>query len=211
MSNPRPSMPAARSRPKKGPWRRAFVISLRIAIGLAVLGLIALVTAVYVARSSLPSYEQLKSSPNGQMIRVFADDGTLLVSLGPSYGEWLSYNQIPQVMRDAMVSVEDRRFRSHIGVDPIGVARSAKVRLRYRPVEPGRIDHHPAAGAQHLPVEHPHLRPQGPRDDPGDGDGAQIHQGPDPRALSQQGLFRRRRLRHRCRARANSSAIRRAS
>lgn len=122
-------MPAARSRPKKGPWRRAFVISLRVAIGLAVLGLIALVTAVYVARSSLPSYEQLKSSPNGQMIRVFADDGTLLVSLGPSYGEWLSYNQIPQVMRDAMVSVEDRRFRSHIGVDPIGVARSAKVRL----------------------------------------------------------------------------------
>jgi len=121
-------MPAARPRSKKGPWRRAFVISLRIAIGLAVLGLIALVTAVYVARSSLPSYEQLKSSPNGQMIRVFADDGTLLVSLGPSYGEWLSYNQIPEVMRDAMVSVEDRRFESHLGVDPIGVVRSFKVR-----------------------------------------------------------------------------------
>ncbi|WP_245942087.1 transglycosylase domain-containing protein [Sphingomonas gilva] len=104
------------------------MISLRIGIGLAVLGLIALVTAVYVAKSSLPSYEELKSSPNGQMIRVFSDDGTLLVSLGPSYGEWLSFNQIPQVMRDAMVSVEDRRFRSHLGVDPIGVARSFKVR-----------------------------------------------------------------------------------
>jgi penicillin-binding protein 1A len=32
------------------------------------------------------------------------------------------------VMRDATISVEDRRFRSHLGVDPIGVARSIKVR-----------------------------------------------------------------------------------
>jgi penicillin-binding protein 1A len=33
------------------------------------------------------------------------------------------------VMKDAMVSVEDKRFRSHLGVDPIGIARSVKVRL----------------------------------------------------------------------------------
>ena len=32
-------------------------------------------------------------------------------------------------MRDATVSVEDRRFRSHPGVDPIGLARAAKVRI----------------------------------------------------------------------------------
>jgi penicillin-binding protein 1A len=35
-------------------------------------------------------------------------------------------------MRDAMVSVEDRRFRSHIGVDPIGVARSVKLAYENR-------------------------------------------------------------------------------
>ena len=32
-------------------------------------------------------------------------------------------------MRSAMIAVEDRRFRSHPGVDPIGVARSFKVRF----------------------------------------------------------------------------------
>ncbi len=89
----------------------------------------ALVIAVYIAREQLPSFESLKSSPNGQMIRVHAADGTVIVSLGPSYGEWLSYNRIPAVMRDATVAVEDRRFRSHWGVDPIGVARSVKVRF----------------------------------------------------------------------------------
>ncbi|WEK44994.1 MAG: PBP1A family penicillin-binding protein [Candidatus Sphingomonas colombiensis] len=93
------------------------------------LGIGALVTAVYVTRAQLPSYDQLKSSPNGQMIRVHAADGTVIVSIGPSYGEWLSADRIPKVMRDATVAVEDRRFYSHLGVDPIGVARSLKVRL----------------------------------------------------------------------------------
>ena len=90
----------------------------------------ALVIAVYVTRGQLPSFDELKSSPNGQMIRVLAADGTPIVNLGPSYGEWLTYDQIPQVMKDAMVAVEDRRFRSHLGVDPVGVARSFQVRVQ---------------------------------------------------------------------------------
>src|SRR5687768_980181 len=32
-------------------------------------------------------------------------------------------------MKDAMVAVEDKRFRSHIGVDPLGMARALKVRV----------------------------------------------------------------------------------
>jgi penicillin-binding protein 1A len=64
------------------------------------------------------------------MIRVRANNGTVLVSLGPSFGQWLRYDQIPPQMRAAMIAVEDKRFRHHIGVDPIGVARSIKVRAQ---------------------------------------------------------------------------------
>src|SRR3546814_19619389 len=46
-----------------------------------------------------------------------------------SYGRWLPYDQIPKVMRDAMVTVEDRRFHEHIGIDPIGMLRAVKVRI----------------------------------------------------------------------------------
>ena len=95
---------------------------------LGLLGLIALVIAVYVARASLPSFEEMKQSPNGQMIRVRAADGSVLVSLGPSFGEWLPGEDIPPIMKAAMVAVEDRRFRSHPGVDPIGTVRALKVR-----------------------------------------------------------------------------------
>jgi penicillin-binding protein 1A len=64
------------------------------------------------------------------MIRVHASNGAVLVSLGPSFGQWLTYDQIPPAMRSAMIAIEDKRFRSHPGVDPIGIARSVAVRIK---------------------------------------------------------------------------------
>ncbi len=109
---------------------KALITAAKLFGAAAFLGLVALVVAVGIAMSSLPSFDQLKSSPNGQMIRVHAVDGTVLVSLGPSYGQWLRSDQIPEVMKDAMISVEDRRFYDHPGVDPIGIIRSIGVRAQ---------------------------------------------------------------------------------
>ena len=96
----------------------------------ALLGLLALIVAVAVAVAYLPSYSDLtRRSDLGQMIRVRAANGSVLVSLGPSFGQWLPYDQIPAEMRAAMIAVEDKRFRGHLGVDPIGIARSIKVRI----------------------------------------------------------------------------------
>jgi penicillin-binding protein 1A len=95
------------------------------------LSLLALIVAVAVATAYLPSYADLtKRNDLGQMIRVRAANGQVLVSLGPSFGRWLSYDQIPPEMRAAMISTEDRRFRSHLGVDPIGIVRSIAVRIK---------------------------------------------------------------------------------
>jgi penicillin-binding protein 1A len=124
------SLPLLRSLPPI--WQRRVSLAAKISGALAVLGLIALIIAVYVAKAQLPSFDELKSSPNGQMIRVHAADGTVIVSLGPSYGDWLSYDKIPPVMRDAMVAVEDRRFRSHPGIDPVGLARAVKLAFQNR-------------------------------------------------------------------------------
>jgi penicillin-binding protein 1A len=104
-------------------WRRRLILALQIAGGAVALAVVGLIVSVYIAAAQLPSFEQLKSSPNGQMIRVHAVDGTVIVSMGPSYGDWLPEDKIPKVMRDAMVSVEDRRFYSHWGVDPVGIIR----------------------------------------------------------------------------------------
>lgn len=112
---------------KKSLWRRIVRGVLIWGSALALLGAIFLGTAVFVTMRELPEFGALKSSQNGQMIVVRARDGSELVSLGPSYGKWLGYDQIPQIMRDAMVSVEDRRFREHPGIDPVGLARALYV------------------------------------------------------------------------------------
>jgi penicillin-binding protein 1A len=91
----------------------------------ALVALLALIVAVAVASAYLPSYGELtKRSDLGQMIRVRAANGQVLVSLGPSFGRWLPYDEIPAEMRAALISTEDRRFRYHVGVDPIGLFRA---------------------------------------------------------------------------------------
>src|SRR5688572_21029603 len=110
------------------PLRRALVTSFKVALYGGFVGLIALIVAVIIAMNSLPSYRELvRRDDLGQMIRVHSADGAVMVSLGPSFGEWLPYSQIPDVMKEAMIAVEDRRFRYHPGVDPIGIARGIKV------------------------------------------------------------------------------------
>ena len=94
----------------------------------AVLGVMVLGIFVAIARGEIDSFEDLKASPNGQMILVRAADGTVIQSLGPSFGRWLDISQLPSEMKDAMVAVEDRRYYIHPGVDPIGITRSLYVR-----------------------------------------------------------------------------------
>ncbi len=118
----------ARSTPSRA--KGMFVSALKWGLAIGFLGLVSLAVAVAVAMASLPDYQQLsRRSDLGQMVRVRAADGTLLVSLGPSFGRWLAYDEIPPTMRSAMIAVEDKRFRRHVGIDPIGVARSFKVRF----------------------------------------------------------------------------------
>ncbi|GAA4008184.1 penicillin-binding protein 1A [Sphingomonas swuensis] len=114
--------------PARGGW---FLSLIKWGVVLALFGLVALGVAVAVAYTQLPSYQSLSNrSDLGQNIRVRSADGKLLVQLGPNLGEWISYGDIPPTMRAAMIAVEDKRFRHHPGVDPIGVARSFKVRVQ---------------------------------------------------------------------------------
>ncbi len=183
-------------------WRRYLLWG---AGGIGAIGLIAFVAlliAVFSTQAKLPSFGELKSSPNGQMIRVHAADGTVLVSLGPSYGEWIDYDHIPQVMKDAIISIEDQRFESHWGVDAWGVLRAMRLGIAHSGEDKrmqGASTITQQVARNDLPVEQVRPRPQDARGGASAGDGAQVLEARDPRALSQQGLFRRRRLRHRCR------------
>ncbi|HEX8655730.1 MAG TPA: PBP1A family penicillin-binding protein [Allosphingosinicella sp.] len=111
------------------PVRRYLVTGFKVAVYTLLAATVALVVAVAVAVSQLPSYQELvRRDDLGQMIRVRAADNSVIMAMGPSFGEWLPYDRIPPIMREAMIAVEDRRFRSHPGIDPLGMARAATVR-----------------------------------------------------------------------------------
>ncbi|MEM8825805.1 MAG: transglycosylase domain-containing protein, partial [Pseudomonadota bacterium] len=96
---------------------------------MALLGAVVLVIGVGITMASIPGFADLKKSPVGQAVRVKSADGAILVNQGPSYGGWLSYAEIPPVMVKTMLAVEDKRYMSHPGIDPIGVARAAYVNM----------------------------------------------------------------------------------
>jgi penicillin-binding protein 1A len=67
-------------------------------------------------------------------------------------------DEIPDLVKNAFISAEDKNFYEHPGVDPIGIARAMVANLDVarggRPAA-GRLDHHPA-GDEELPAD---LRP----------------------------------------------------
>ncbi len=99
--------------------------------------LLGLAAGVAIALTQIPSLEELKRSPQGQTVQVLGADGTAIATIGPSYGEWLPSARIPAMMKSAMVAVEDRRFYTHPGIDPLGVARAVYVDARARAYRQG--------------------------------------------------------------------------
>jgi penicillin-binding protein 1A len=117
-------VPPARKPVKKKKPRNWLATLLKAGLALGLAAVLALVAAVVIAMQSLPGFDTLKKSPNGQPVEIRGDDGTVLASFGPSYGEWLRYAEIPATMKNAMIAVEDRRFWHHPGIDPIGISRA---------------------------------------------------------------------------------------
>jgi penicillin-binding protein 1A len=122
--------PNPRKKPRRGaPAARIARAVLLWGLAIALLAVAVLVTAVAMTTSSLPAYRELQRIPQGQSVVIRAADGTELVTVGPSFGRWLAYEDIPPEMIAAMKAVEDRRFDWHPGVDPVGTARAIKVRV----------------------------------------------------------------------------------
>ena len=71
-----------------------------------------------------PPVEALRDYRPPEASRVFAADGSLIADLSPQRRVVLEPDEIPDIVLDGYVAVEDRRFREHDGVDLRGVARA---------------------------------------------------------------------------------------
>ncbi|HET7084182.1 MAG TPA: PBP1A family penicillin-binding protein [Rhizomicrobium sp.] len=74
---------------------------------------------------SLPDVRNLMISGPSQDVTILDDRGRLIARRGLTQGMMVKAQDLPDYVPNAFIAIEDRRFRSHIGVDPIGLMRAA--------------------------------------------------------------------------------------
>lgn len=105
--------------------RKAFGRFVFLALVLISAGVGAVAGLVFVYSSDLPQVVSLEDYRPDVMTELYADDGTLIGSFALEHRVIVSYNQIPQPLKDAVLSIEDRHFERHWGVDVLRIARAA--------------------------------------------------------------------------------------
>jgi penicillin-binding protein 1A len=102
-------------------------------IGLATAGilslLIILAIALSVAFPNLPDISELSDYRPKLPLRIFSSEGILIGEFGEERRHLTPIKEIPKVMTDAVLAIEDSRFYEHGGVDYKGVLRAAIANL----------------------------------------------------------------------------------
>jgi penicillin-binding protein 1A len=108
------------------PLRRTLVVLLfGLAVGLGTLG------GLYLAYASdLPQVSSLEDFQPNIITQVFSEDGALLGEFAIERRVIVSFRDIPPVLRNAVVAVEDADFWKHLGINPWRIPGAALANLR---------------------------------------------------------------------------------
>ena len=68
---------------------------------------------------------------------IYDKNLNLIATVGAEKREYVSINDIPKNITDAVLSTEDSRFQSHIGIDPIRLIKAALVNIRSNSAQQG--------------------------------------------------------------------------
>ena len=80
--------------------------------------------ALAVAYPNLPEISGLTDYRPKLPMRVYAADGVMIGEFGEERRNFVPIREIPKVMQDAVLAIEDARFYQHQGVDYLGVIRA---------------------------------------------------------------------------------------
>ncbi|MBX9935845.1 MAG: transglycosylase domain-containing protein, partial [Burkholderiaceae bacterium] len=102
-------------------------------LGLLVAGILAAVlvagVALAMAYPNLPDISDLADYRPKLPLRVYSAEGALLGEFGEERRNLTPIQDIPQVMKDAVLAIEDTRFFEHNGVDFKGILRAGLANL----------------------------------------------------------------------------------
>jgi penicillin-binding protein 1A len=111
------------SLPKLAVWAGA-------ALAAAALGIATLISGAYLfLQPSLPSVEAIRRIELQVPLRVYSRDGKLIAQIGEQRRIPVTYDEVPEMVRQAFIAAEDDRFFQHAGFDYAGILRSLVVNL----------------------------------------------------------------------------------
>jgi penicillin-binding protein 1A len=99
--------------------------------------MIAMVGGVVWVGAHLPPIQSLEIPKRPPSIRIVDLQGHLLATRGDMGGPPVPLTELPRYVPQAFIAIEDRRFYSHHGVDPMGIARAAFANVLHRGVSQG--------------------------------------------------------------------------
>ena len=108
---------------------KVFVWSAGLVAAGAVSLLMVIAVALAVAYPNLPDISDLSDYRPKLPMRVFSADGVVIGEFGEERRRLTPINEVPKVMTDAVLAIEDARFFSHGGVDYLGVLRAGLANL----------------------------------------------------------------------------------
>ncbi len=115
-----PKSAAPRSTP-----RRVLLLLVGSVTGLAMVALLIVVFGLAMAYPNLPALDTLTDYRPKMPLRIFSADNVLIGEFGEERRNMVRIKDIPEVMKKAVLAIEDDRFYAHGGVDYMGIARAA--------------------------------------------------------------------------------------
>ena len=124
----------APEKPASGAWLGRWLLRVALwSLGLATAGvlsvLVLLAVALSVAYPNLPDISELSDYRPKLPLRVFSLEGSLIGEFGEERRQLTPIAQIPKIMTDAVLAIEDARFYEHGGISYKGVLRAAIANL----------------------------------------------------------------------------------
>lgn len=98
---------------------------IRFSFTLAFLGVLGLSALFGYIWFTLDKQGLLKIPERDPGIMILASDGSVLAEQGSFYGDDVRLADLPDYVPNALIAIEDRRFYSHYGIDPLGLLRAA--------------------------------------------------------------------------------------
>jgi penicillin-binding protein 1A len=131
---------ASRSSRKRrsGRWPRPSLLRLVYwGVVLGLWGAIACVGVIVWVGAHLPAIQSLEIPKRPPTIQITGIDSSVLAVRGEMPGANVALKDVPSYLPKAFIAIEDRRFYSHHGIDPIGIARAAVANILHRGVSQG--------------------------------------------------------------------------